>query len=105
MGGRTRGGRPKSPPPVLEERVKSALSRAGRPLSFTELRYRSGVRIGPGLSAALYSALANPAERGRDPRLRGDHVGIPAEAPAGDALRAGAASMTADPRAIAGPVA
>jgi hypothetical protein len=64
MGGRTTGERPKSLPPVLEERIKSALRRAGRPLSISELRHRSGVRIRRGLSAALRSALANLLEGG-----------------------------------------
>jgi hypothetical protein len=64
MGGQTTGERPKSLPPVLEERVKKGLRRAGRPLSFTELRHRSGVRIRPGLTAALRSALANLDEGG-----------------------------------------
>jgi hypothetical protein len=71
MGGQTTGERPKSLPPVLEERVKKALRRAGRPLSFTELRHRSGVRIRPGLSAALRSALANLDEGARFASSRG----------------------------------
>ena len=64
MGGRTKGERPESPPPALEERVKAALRRAGRPLSLSELRSRSGVRIRRGLSADLRSALANLLEGG-----------------------------------------
>jgi hypothetical protein len=62
MGGEMKGARPNSPPPVLEERVKKALRRAGRPLSLSELRCRSGVRIRRGLSEALRSALANLLE-------------------------------------------
>ena len=42
MGGRTTGERPKSLPPVLEERVKKALRRAGRPCTITDLRHRLG---------------------------------------------------------------
>jgi hypothetical protein len=61
MGGRTKGGRPKSPPQALEERVKKAFRRAGRPCTITDIRHRSGVRP---KSATLRAALANLLEGG-----------------------------------------
>ena len=61
MGGRTKGGRPKSPPQVLEERVKKALRRAGRPCTITDIRHRLGSRPP---NAILRAALANLLEGG-----------------------------------------
>ena len=62
MGGRTKGGRPKSPPQVLEERIKWALRRAGRPCTITDLRSRIGGRRPP--NATLRAALAELLEGG-----------------------------------------
>jgi hypothetical protein len=62
MGGRTTGGRPESPPPVLEERIKRALRRAGRPCTITDLRHRLGSRRLP--NATLRAALARLLEGG-----------------------------------------
>jgi hypothetical protein len=62
MGGRTKGGRPRSLPLVLEEQIKKALRRAGRPCTITDLRFRiRGVRPS---SAILRAALANLLEGG-----------------------------------------
>jgi hypothetical protein len=69
MGGRTRGGRPESPPQALEERVKKALRRAGRPCTLTDLRFR--IRGGRPPSATLRAALANLLE-GREIRTTSD---------------------------------
>jgi hypothetical protein len=71
MGGRTEGGRPKSFPPVLEEQIKWALRRAGRPCTITDIRSRLGAVYPP--SATLRAALANLLEGGEirttsDPR-------------------------------------
>ena len=71
MGGRTEGGRPKSFPPVLEEQIKWALRRAGRPCTITDIRSRLGTRRPK--SAPLRAALANLLEGGEirttsDPR-------------------------------------
>ena len=62
MGGQTTGERPKSLPPVPEERIKSALRRAGRPCTITDIRHRLGGHLPP--NAALRAALANLAEGG-----------------------------------------
>ena len=62
MGGRTEGGRPKSFPPVLEEQIKWALRRAGRPCTITDIRSRLGAVYPP--SATLRAALANLLEGG-----------------------------------------
>ena len=56
MGGHPRVGRPKSLPPVLEERIKWALRRAGRPCTLTDIRSRLGMTCPPG--ATLRAALA-----------------------------------------------
>jgi hypothetical protein len=71
MDGRTKGGRPKSPPPVLKERIKSALRRAGHPCTITDLRSRIGGARPP--NATLRAALAKLLEGGEirtttDPR-------------------------------------
>ena len=68
MGGQTKRGRPTTLPPVLEERIKSALRRAGRPCTITDIRHRSGVRP---KSATLRAALANLLE-GREIRTTSD---------------------------------
>ena len=62
MGDRTRGGRPRSPPPALEERIKRALRRAGRPCTLTDIRSRLGMTCPPG--ATLRAALAELLEGG-----------------------------------------
>ena len=56
------GGRPQSLPPALEERIKSALRRAGRPCTITDIRSRLGTRRPK--SAPLRAALANLLEGG-----------------------------------------
>ena len=61
LGGQTTGGRPQSPPPALEERIKSALRRAGRPCTITDIRHRLGRRPP---NATLRAALANLLEGG-----------------------------------------
>jgi hypothetical protein len=61
MGGRTKGGRPKSPPQALEERIKQALRRAGRPCTITDIRHRLGGRTP---NATLRAALAKLLEGG-----------------------------------------
>ena len=71
MGGQTTGERPKSLPPVLEERIKWALRRAGRPCTITDIRSRLGRARPPG--ATLRAALAKLLEGGEirtttDPR-------------------------------------
>jgi hypothetical protein len=62
MGGQTKGGRPRSPPLVLEERIKWALRRAGRPCTITDIRSRLGRARPPG--ATLRAALAKLLEGG-----------------------------------------
>ena len=62
MGGRREGERRRSPPPVLEERIKQALRRAGRPCTITDIRSRLGTRRPK--SAPLRAALANLLEGG-----------------------------------------
>ena len=62
MGGRTKGGRPESPLQALEERVKKALRRAGRPCTLTDIRSRLGMTCPPG--ATLRAALAELLEGG-----------------------------------------
>jgi hypothetical protein len=71
MGGRTKGGRPRSLPPVLEERIKRALRRAGRPCTITDLRHRVG--LARPRTAPIRAALARLLEGGEirtttDPR-------------------------------------
>ena len=61
MGGQTTGERPESPPPVLEERIKWALRRAGRPCTITDIRHRLGSRPP---NATLRAALAKLLEGG-----------------------------------------
>ena len=62
MGDRTRGERPRSPSPALEERIKRALRRAGRPCTITDIRSRVG--IARPRSAPLRAALARLLEGG-----------------------------------------
>jgi hypothetical protein len=62
MDGYPRGGRPQSLPPVLEERIKGALRRAGRPCTITDIRSRLGMSCPPG--ATLRAALAELLEGG-----------------------------------------
>jgi hypothetical protein len=62
MGDRTKGERPRSPPPALEERIKRALRRAGRPCTLTDIRSRVG--IARPRSAPLRAALARLLEGG-----------------------------------------
>ena len=62
MGDRTKGERPKSFPPVLEEQIKWALRRAGRPCTITDIRSRLGAVYPP--SATLRAALAKLLEGG-----------------------------------------
>ena len=100
MGGRTKGGRPESPLQALEERVKKAFRRAGRPCTITDIRHRSGVRP---KSATLRAALANLLEGG-EIRTTTEPRGIDPLDPV--RYRRGLVfyelgSMTAAPRAIA----
>ena len=74
MGGRTKGGRPKSPPQALEERIKQALRRAGRPCTITDIRHRLGGHLPP--NAALRAALANLAEGGEVRAVEGTMPGF-----------------------------
>jgi hypothetical protein len=62
MGDRTKGERPKSPPPVLEERIKQALRQAARPCTITDIRFR--IRGGRPPSTTLRAALAGLMEGG-----------------------------------------
>jgi hypothetical protein len=59
---RTRGGRPTTLPPVLEERIKWAPRRAGRPCTITDIRSRIGAVYPP--SATLRVVLAELLEGG-----------------------------------------
>jgi hypothetical protein len=62
MDGHPKGERPKSPPPVLEERIKQALRQAGRPCTITDIRFR--IRGGRPPNTTLRAALAGLLEGG-----------------------------------------
>jgi hypothetical protein len=62
MGGPPKRGRPTTLPPVLEERIKSALRRAGHPCTITDIRPRIAGARPP--NATLRAALANLLEGG-----------------------------------------
>jgi hypothetical protein len=74
MSDRTKGERPRSPPPALEERIKQALRQAGRPCTITDIRFR--IRGGRPPNATLRSALANLAEGGEVRAFEGTMPGV-----------------------------
>jgi hypothetical protein len=64
-------------PPVLEDRVLAALKRVGRPLSFSELRERRGLRVvRRGWNARIRRALANLLDGGEVRAFEGTMPGF-----------------------------